>query len=68
MRQRPTPPLNEDFPAPLARFLESLIGTPDEVWSRLLILEHNGQNMKPQEWRTVLGEMKASPVESKFVH
>lgn len=51
-------PLHEDFPIPAQRFVQTLIHTPDEVWARLLQLDHGNEKLRPAEWREKLAALK----------
>lgn len=51
----PTPDQGEkDFPLPAPRFVESLIGGPDEIWTKWLMMQHGRENHLLTEWNTIL--------------
>jgi hypothetical protein len=49
---------------PVNSFIKSLRGTPDEVYSRLLIIEHRFQNKTMAEWHETLHGHRGLTVET----
>lgn len=52
---------NEEFPVPLHRFLPELAGTPDEIWTRWLQMQHGAENHTPTEWRGLIEQYRHLP-------
>jgi hypothetical protein len=50
------------FPIPLAKFVQTLKGTPDEVYTHLLRLHHAGENATPNQWRDKVAALKNTRV------
>lgn len=50
----------DEFPVPLSRFLPTLRRTPDEVWSKLLQLNHSKEKLTMSGWKALLNTMKGS--------
>ncbi len=61
--QRPTNP-NAVFPIPVKRFIETLKGTPDEIWSRLLLSAHKMESRVPADWHKLLDNYRKQPAHS----
>jgi len=59
------PPLrpeeDDSFPVALRRFTQSLVGTDEEVWTRLLQIRFNRRNMTHREWRKALDGIRHEP-------
>lgn len=47
-----------DFNVPLAAFLSSLKGTPDEIWTRLLKLDHGREIHTLSGWADTLKNLR----------
>lgn len=47
------------FPVPVKRFLPTLKGTQDEIWSKLLVLAHGQEKHTPKDWLKVLDGLKS---------
>ena len=62
MSDTPNTPTEQAFPVPLARFLPSLKGTADEIWGRLLKLEHGSEKHTLEEWQAVLAALRNQEV------
>ena len=43
-------------------FAQRLVGTPEEVWTRLLRLTHGNTKQTAHQWRTTLDALKQQPV------
>lgn len=53
---------DQNYPISSARFVaEYLRGSPDEVWSRLIVKSHGHQNKTPEEWGDVIESYRAKP-------
>jgi hypothetical protein len=50
---------------PLSAFLKTLRGTPDEVYSRLLTIQHANQNKTAAAWRETLEGYRGVPSPAK---
>ena len=46
--------LNDDFPVALGKFLPLLRGTPDEVWGKILTLDHGQEKHTEAGWMVIL--------------
>lgn len=46
--------LNDDFPVAFQRFAALLVGTPDEVWTRLLQQRHGGEKHSEKQWYSLI--------------
>ena len=47
-----------EFPIPVRDFTKKLMRTHDEIWAKLLQLDHAGQAHTETEWREILAAMK----------
>ena len=45
---------NAEFPVPVTKFLETVRATPDEVWGKLLVLQHGTEKHTATEWKALL--------------
>lgn len=57
----PMPTGNEEFPIPCRRFIATLRGTPDEIWSKHLQIQHGIENHTMTEWRNLLDGHRDRP-------
>jgi hypothetical protein len=46
------------FPMSATKFAQTLEGTPDEVWSRMLIVNNRAKNRTLNQWQTILDQAK----------
>lgn len=46
------------FPVPARVFVKSLIKTDDEIWSKLLLLDHGNEARTPDDWAQTLSALK----------
>lgn len=53
-----------EHPMPVQAFIKTLKGTPDEVYSRLLLINHRSQNKTPTAWRAQLETHRSLPAAS----
>ena len=51
-------PETVEFPIPLKRFLLTLRKTPNEVWSRLLMMDYGAENHTLTEWKGILAALR----------
>ena len=50
-----------DFPITCATFVDSLKGKPDEVYGRLITLEHGRKKMRAAQWPAVIEAYRRMP-------
>lgn len=49
-----------EFPVPFKVFSASLVGTPDEIWTKLLQNAHGRENHLISDWQALLDALKAA--------
>lgn len=47
-----------EFPVPLTAFLATLKGSKDEIWSRLLKMDHGLESHTMTEWKATLNKLR----------
>jgi hypothetical protein len=52
---------NQEFPMPFSRFVETLKGTEDEVWSVWLGKMHGRENHTLGEWQDLIDNYRHQP-------
>ena len=57
---------DREFPVPFAKFAKTLVGTPDEVWTKLVKIRHGREKHTPTEWRKVLNGNRHQPAHRGF--
>lgn len=50
-----------ELPVPARVFVASLRGTADEVWSRLMLIDHRMENRPVSQWRELLDSKRNTP-------
>lgn len=55
-------PDEREFPLPTRAFTNKLVRTEDEIWVKLLQLDHAGEAHTETDWRGILASMKQREV------
>jgi len=50
-----------ETPVPFAAYAQALKGTPDEVYTKLLRIEHGGLPRPPSVWAQLLNALRSRP-------
>jgi hypothetical protein len=50
-----------EHPIPAQTFVKTLTGSADEVFSRLILIEHRYQNKTKTEWHAALNKLRGLP-------
>ena len=56
------PPAPDDFPVPLGMFLNTLVGTQNEVWIKAMQLAHGDKKRTVAEFAALLDTLRSTPV------
>lgn len=52
---------NTEHPVPFPAFAKTLVGTPDQIWTKLLQMRYGRQNHTPTEWRGLIDAARDEP-------
>ncbi len=57
-----TSAVSDDFPVPLGVFLNTLVGTQDEIWIKAMQSAHGDKKRTVKEFAALLNALRSTPV------
>ncbi len=54
------PRYNDDFPIAFSVFARTLVGSEDEIWTRLMANQHGQKKLSELGWRQALDQCKGA--------